>query len=77
MVHDAIAYAPYIRQFINQTYTAYELHKTIYQSNIYGLRVLTRRGLTPRKTCQASRSHPTWLPYPANQRCFLLNILCK
>ncbi|MCK5525319.1 MAG: hypothetical protein KAI83_19500 [Thiomargarita sp.] len=25
MVHDAIAYAPYIRQFINQTYTAYKL----------------------------------------------------
>ncbi len=26
MVHDAIAYAPYKLQFINQTYTAYELH---------------------------------------------------
>jgi len=25
LVHGAIAYAPYIRQFINQTYTAYEL----------------------------------------------------
>jgi len=25
MVHDAIAYAPYELQFINQTYTAYEL----------------------------------------------------
>ena len=35
MVHDAIAYAPYKWQFINQTYTADELLKTIYKSNAY------------------------------------------
>ncbi len=38
-VHDAIAYAPYNLRVINQTYAAYELQFTIYQSDICGLRV--------------------------------------
>ncbi|MDM8562685.1 hypothetical protein QUF54_04950 [Candidatus Marithioploca araucensis] len=44
-VHDAIAYAPYELRFINQTYAAYELRVTSYQSDICGLRVR----LTPAK----------------------------
>jgi hypothetical protein len=42
-VHDAIAYAPYELRFINQTYAAYELRVTIYQSDICGLRVYELR----------------------------------